>query len=120
MTVPIVVTQHLPASFMSYFAAQLAAVARRPCDIAEDRMRLRPGRVVVAPGDAHMTFTPLPDGGAAIRLQHERASSGCLPSVDPMFAAMARVWGPRALGIVLTGMGRDGLDGAMLALGTQP
>lgn len=50
MTVPIVVTQHLPASFMSYFAAQLAAVARRPCDIAEDRMRLRPGRVVVAPG----------------------------------------------------------------------
>ncbi|WP_314372892.1 chemotaxis-specific protein-glutamate methyltransferase CheB [Sphingomonas paucimobilis] len=114
MTVPIVVTQHLPASFMSYFAAQLAAVARRPCDIAEDRMRLRPGRVVVAPGDAHMTFTPLPDGGAAIRLQHERASSGCLPSVDPMFAAMARVWGPRALGIVLTGMGRDGLDGAQV------
>ena len=78
-------------------------------------MRLRPGRVVVAPGDAHLTFTPLPDGGAAIRLQHERASSGCLPSVDPMFAAMARVWGPRALGIVLTGMGRDGLDGTIVA-----
>ncbi|MBB3879967.1 chemotaxis-specific protein-glutamate methyltransferase CheB [Sphingomonas pseudosanguinis] len=112
MTVPIVVTQHLPASFMSYFAAQLAAVARRPCDVAQDRQRLRPGRIVVAPGDAHMTFAALPDGGAAIRLQYGRARSGCLPSVDPMFAAMARVWGRRALGIVLTGMGRDGLEGA--------
>lgn len=112
VTVPIVVTQHLPASFMSYFAAQLAAVARRPCDVAEDRMRLRPGRIVVAPGDAHMTFVRLGDGGAAIRLKHERARSGCLPSVDPMFASMAEVWGERAWAIILTGMGRDGLEGA--------
>ncbi|MDR6115296.1 two-component system chemotaxis response regulator CheB [Sphingomonas sp. SORGH_AS789] len=114
MSVPIVVTQHLPASFMSYFAAQLAAVARRPCDIAEDRMRLRPGRILIAPGDAHVTFVGLPDGGASIRLKHDRASSGCLPSVDPMFASMAELWGNRAWGIVLTGMGRDGMEGARM------
>ncbi len=112
MTVPIVVTQHLPASFMPFFAAQLTAVARRPCDVAEDRMRVRHGRILVAPGDAHITFIPLADGGAAIRLRHDRASSGCLPSVDPMFASIAEVWGTRAWGIVLTGMGRDGMEGA--------
>ncbi len=112
MTVPIVVTQHLPASFMPFFAAQLTAMARRPCDVAEDRMRLRPGRIVIAPGDAHITFAELGDGGAAIRLRYDRASSGCLPSVDPMFASIAQIWGDRAWGIVLTGMGRDGMEGA--------
>ncbi|MDZ7282519.1 chemotaxis-specific protein-glutamate methyltransferase CheB [Sphingomonas sanguinis] len=114
MTVPIVVTQHLPATFIPFFAAQLTAVARRPSVMAEDRMRVRPGEILVAPGDAHVTFVRLTDGSAAIRLKHERARSGCLPSVDPMFASMADLWGGRAWGIVLTGMGRDGLEGARM------
>lgn len=114
MTVPIVVTQHLPATFIPFFAAQLTAVARRPSVMAEDRMRVRPGQILVAPGDAHVTFARLADGSAAIRLKHERARSGCLPSVDPMFASMAELWGDRAWGIVLTGMGRDGLEGARM------
>lgn len=114
MTVPIVVTQHLPATFIPFFATQLAAVVRRPCVMAHDRMRVRPGEIVVAPGDAHVTFVRLTDGSAAIRLKHERARSGCLPSVDPMFASMAELWGERAWGIVLTGMGRDGLEGARM------
>lgn len=114
MTVPIVVTQHLPATFIPFFAAQLTAVAHRPSVMAEDRMRVRPGQILVAPGDAHVTFVRLTDGSAAIRLKHERARSGCLPSVDPMFASMAELWGDRAWGIVLTGMGRDGLEGARM------
>ncbi|MDY0958470.1 chemotaxis protein CheB [Sphingomonas sp. CFBP8993] len=114
ITVPIVVTQHLPATFMPYFAAQLAKGANRPCEVAEDLMRVRPGRIVIAPGDAHMTFVRLSDGGTAIRLKRDRARSGCLPSVDPMFASMATLWGTGAWGIVLTGMGRDGLEGATM------
>lgn len=114
MTVPIVVTQHLPATFISFFAAQMTAMARRPSVMAEDRMRVRAGQIIVAPGDAHVTFVRLTDGGAAIRLKYERARSGCLPSVDPMFASMAELWGERAWGIVLTGMGRDGLEGARM------
>jgi two-component system chemotaxis response regulator CheB len=109
---PILITQHLPASFMPYFAAQLAVIANRPCDVAGDRTRLRPGRIVVAPGDAHMRCVALPDGGAAIRLSSDPSASGCLPSVDPMFASLASVYGPRMLAIVLSGMGRDGADGA--------
>ncbi len=109
---PILITQHLPASFTPYFAAQVAVLANRPCDIATDRSRLRPGRVVVAPGDAHLTCASLGGGGASIRLSQARAASGCLPSVDPMFESLAAVFGSRALGIILSGMGRDGAEGA--------
>ena len=111
-TLPILVTQHLPASFMPYFAAQVAVLATRPCDVATDRMRVRPGRVVVAPGDAHLRLAALPDGGACVRLTHEASPSGCMPSVDPMFESLAQVYGPRALAVVLSGMGRDGERGA--------
>ena len=113
-TLPILVTQHLPSTFMPYFAAQLETIASRPCEVATDRLRVRMGRVIVAPGDAHMRCVPLPDGGACIRLSREPAASGCTPSVDPMLASVAAVYGERALGVVLSGMGRDGADGARL------
>lgn len=109
---PIVVTQHLPTSFTPYFAAQVAVLAKRPCDVATDRLRLRPGRIVVAPGDAHICCVGLPDGGAALRLTTTPVASGCMPSVDPMFESMAAVFGTRLLAIVLSGMGRDGAEGA--------
>ncbi len=109
---PIVITQHLPASFMPYFAAQIAVLAGRPCDVAVDRMRIRPGRIIIAPGDAHLKAVKLSEGGAAFRLTHEAALSGCMPSVDPMLASLADVYGPRLLAVVLSGMGRDGADGA--------
>ena len=110
-TLPIIITQHLPESFMPYFAAQVAVLAKRPCDVAEDRTRVRPGRVLVAPGDAHIRLVSTGDG-AAVRLVNKRATSGCMPSVDPMFESLAEVYGPRALAVVLSGMGRDGRDGA--------
>ena len=109
---PVLVTQHLPASFMPYFAAQLVVISGRPCEVATDRMRLRPGRVIVAPGDAHLRCVSLGDRAAAIRLTTEPAASGCLPSVDPMFASLAQIYGSRLLAVVLSGMGRDGADGA--------
>jgi len=112
VTQPILITQHLPASFMPYFAAQLTVIAGRPCEVAVDRLRMRPGRMIVAPGDAHLRCVRLADGGGAIRLSSESVASGCLPSVDPMFASVASAFGSRVLAIVLSGMGRDGAEGA--------
>jgi two-component system, chemotaxis family, protein-glutamate methylesterase/glutaminase len=109
--VPILVTQHLPISFMGYFAAQLAVLGSRPCEVATDRMRVRPGRIIVAPGDAHMRVAKMSDGWS-VRLSDEKSLSGCMPSVDPMFESLAEVFGKRALGVVLSGMGRDGAEGA--------
>ena len=111
LDVPILITQHLPASFTEYFAQQLAVLARRPVDVAADRLRIQRGRMIVAPGDAHIRVVPTMEG-AAIRLDRAPSISGCMPSVDPMFESVAEVFGTRALAVVLSGMGRDGCRGA--------
>ncbi|MEO5866414.1 MAG: chemotaxis protein CheB [Sphingomonas sp.] len=108
---PILITQHLPASFMPYFAAQVSVLAARPCEVATDLQRIRPGRVYIAPGDAHLRVM-ISGEGTAVRLSREPSKSGCLPSVDPMFESLAEVYGARAIGVVLSGMGRDGASGA--------
>ncbi|MDQ3482570.1 MAG: response regulator [Pseudomonadota bacterium] len=109
--VPILVTQHLPAPFMSVFARQLGIASRREAVVAEDGTRLLPDRIVIAPGDAHLTVEPAP-GGHVVRLVREPSPSGCLPSVDPMFASAGVEFGSSAVGVIMTGMGRDGVEGA--------
>ena len=109
--VPILVTQHLPAPFMTVFARQLGGVARRECAVAEDGMALLPDRILVAPGDSHLTLESS-NKAVIVRLAKGRSSSGCMPSVDPMLASAGAIYGSGALGVVLTGMGRDGVEGA--------
>jgi len=108
---PILVTQHLPAPFMTVFARQLAVAAKREALVAEDGLALLPDRVIIAPGDAHLMVHNGIDGPVA-RLDRSASYSGCLPSVDPMFQSAANVFGESAAGVVLTGMGRDGVQGA--------
>jgi two-component system chemotaxis response regulator CheB len=109
--VPILVTQHLPAPFMAVFARQLGSAAKREALVAEEGMALLPDRIVIAPGDAHLKVD-LVHGQLVARLDRKRSASGCLPSVDPMFASAAAALGSGVMGIVLTGMGRDGVEGA--------
>jgi two-component system chemotaxis response regulator CheB len=108
---PILITQHLPAAFMPFFAAQVADIARRPASVAQDGSPLVRGEILVAPGDGHIG---LRQSRLLVRVQlsRELAPSGCLPSVDPMFSAVARCFGERAFAVVLSGMGRDGALGA--------
>ena len=109
--VPILVTQHLPAPFMAVFARQLGVAAHREAVVAQDGMDLRPDCIFIAPGDAHLTVDRI-GTTHIVRLVRGPSSSGCLPSVDPMLASLGAIYGPRALGVVLTGMGRDGVEGA--------
>jgi two-component system chemotaxis response regulator CheB len=109
--VPIFITQHLPGTFMDAFARQLTIASGYDAVIADDEMQVLPGRIHIAPGHAHMTLRNLA-GRQLVRLDTTPASSGCLPSVDPMFAAMAQEYGGHALGVMLSGMGRDGSHGA--------
>lgn len=111
---PILITQHLPGSFMEPFVRQLQAAAGRPATVAVEGMPILPGRIVVAPGDAHLTVVADKAARPVVRLRDEPVASGCRPSVDPMFESCARLFGCHALGVVLSGMGRDGADGAAL------
>jgi two-component system chemotaxis response regulator CheB len=109
--VPILVTQHLPPAFMTVFARQLSVAARREAVVAEDGMKLVPDRIIVAPGEAHLMVDEV-NGKLVARLLQAKVSSGCMPSVDPMLASAGKILGAGALGVVLTGMGRDGAEGA--------
>jgi two-component system chemotaxis response regulator CheB len=108
---PILITQHLPASFIPVFARQVETACGRPADIAADGMVIRPGRVMIAPGNGHMLVRRSGDR-LVTRICAEPAPSGCLPSVDPMLASLAEACEGRVLGVILSGMGRDGVIGA--------
>jgi two-component system chemotaxis response regulator CheB len=110
-TAPILITQHLPAPFMPYFAGQLVEMTGRPTRIGAPGLQPQPGELLLAPGDAHMTLVRT---GPVIhvRLERKRVASGCMPSVDPMLASIGKVYGPAAIGVILSGMGRDGVIGA--------
>ena len=112
---PILITQHLPDSFMPVFAQQMEIAARRPAVLAKEGTRIEAGHIVIAPGDGHMVVRRNgigPGAGATVGLAHHRATSGCLPSVDPMFESLASSYDGHVAAVVLSGMGRDGSEGA--------
>lgn len=108
---PILVTQHLPPSFMEVFARQLTAAAGRPASVAQTGTVLEQGRIYVAPGTGHLLVGEVGDRLVAT-IDPAPAPSGCLPSVDPMLQSLADALGGAAIAVILSGMGRDGALGA--------
>jgi two-component system chemotaxis response regulator CheB len=108
---PILITQHLPPVFMPFFADQLSALSGRTVRVAKGGATLKRGEILVAPGEAHLGLVR---AGKAVKtvLLDQVAMSRCCPSVDPMFTSVGEVYGDGALGVVMTGMGRDGAIGA--------
>ena len=114
-TLPILITQHMPATFTGILAEHIAKVAGRPAREAVDGQAVEAGHIYVAPGDWHMTVEPAAPA-PVIRLNQRPPVNFCRPSVDPMLASMAKVYGQRLLAVILTGMGHDGLDGGRAAI----
>ena len=105
-----VVVQHMPAQFTKAFAARLNDLCRVEVKEAEDNDMVRVGRVLLAPGNFHMVLVR---SGARY---HVRVKTGPLvchqrPSVDVLFYSVAEVAGRNAVGVILTGMGKDGAEG---------
>ena len=103
----VAVVQHMTMDFLPTFAAWLDGIGRLKVRMARDGDRLQPGRVLIAPDDRHLTVQP----GDRIRLQEEPRGSAHRPSGDVLLDSVARSCGPAALGLVLSGMGRDGAAG---------
>jgi two-component system chemotaxis response regulator CheB len=108
---PILIAQHMPATFTTVLAEQLARTSGIPAREGVDGEPVLPGRIYVAPGGRHMEVTRA-DARARILVHDGAALNFCRPAVDPLFASAAQVWGSGALGVVLTGMGQDGVAGA--------
>jgi len=111
MRQPILITQHMPATFTTILAQHLQTASGRQSAEGRDGDPVSPGHIYVAPGDYHMTVESK-GVGKVIRLNQEPPENFCRPSVDPMFRSIAAAYGNRVLGIVLTGMGSDGAKGA--------
>jgi two-component system, chemotaxis family, protein-glutamate methylesterase/glutaminase len=107
---PILIAQHMPAGFTRRFAARLDELCALDVHEVEDRSVLEAGHAYVAPGDWHLRVEKHL-GGYRARLSEDEAISGHRPSVDVLFESVARVAGPLGVGVILTGMGRDGAAG---------
>ncbi len=114
----VVVVQHMPAGFLSGLAGWLDTCCPMPVHLGQDGDLLLPGEVVICPGDVD-SIIEAADAPAAGRLRCEAPLPGAhhIPSVDRAFASVASSMGPHAVGVLLTGMGRDGASG-MTALRT--
>jgi two-component system, chemotaxis family, protein-glutamate methylesterase/glutaminase len=106
-SMPILVVQHILPAFVQGFSEWLNSRANLPVSVAREGDELAPGRVFLAPGEAHLTVA----ADRTIRLLHSQPINGQRPSATPLFESVAKVFGPNAVGIVLTGMGEDGADG---------
>jgi len=108
---PIVIAQHIPATFTTVLAEHIARASGRPCVEAKDGMDVRAGHILLAPGDYHLQLAREADRVVA-RLSQSAPENFCRPSVDPLFRSVAQLYGADACALVLTGMGSDGCNGA--------
>ena len=110
--VPIVVVIHMPVGYTELYAQKLDEI----CDVkvleASDGLLLEPGTVWIAPAGRHLSLRRDLDGQVRADLSIEPRDTPHRPSVDVLFASAARTFGARTLGVVMTGMGADGREGA--------
>ena len=111
LAVPVAVVLHLPAEYTQAFARRLDEAAALAVVEAEDGMSLDPGRVVIARGGIHLVVNRRGEQLVA-HLDHSPSTSPHRPSVDVLFESAARAAGGALVGVVLTGMGSDGVIGA--------
>ncbi len=107
MNVPVVVVQHMPAGFTEEFAKSLDRIC--PLDVKEavEGDLVKPGRILIAPGNRHIAVEKKPLA-TIVHLLDSEPVNGHRPSADVLFESVAQHYGNRALAVIMTGMGRDG------------
>jgi two-component system, chemotaxis family, protein-glutamate methylesterase/glutaminase len=107
---PILVVQHISPGFLQGMASWLAQTTGMPVQIASDRLRPRAGHVYLAPDDFHLGLAP----NGELQLVNAPPEHYLRPAVSFLFRSLAQACGPNAIGVLLTGMGRDGADALRL------
>lgn len=111
ISLPIVITQHMPPQFTTLLAEHITRSCKVPATEGKDGDPIVPRHIYVAPGDFHMTLAR-GETRNVIRIVKGEPENFCRPAVDPMLRSMVPLYGARLLVIMLTGMGHDGRDGA--------
>lgn len=110
---PIVITQHMPPIFTNMYAERLNRICKMEVREAKDQDKLYPGLCLIAPGGLQMQVVKDREGLKVSCMEGEKVSGHC-PSIDYLFSSVAKECGEHAVGILLTGMGRDGAHGLLL------
>jgi two-component system chemotaxis response regulator CheB len=108
---PIVVVQHMPPGFTRPLAERLDAASKIRVVEGSDGMPLRPGTAIIAPAGQQLRLRRGADSSVHIVLSHDGEKSLHVPSVDVMATSVGETYGSRTLGVILTGMGNDGVQG---------
>lgn len=113
---PILVVQHLPEGFTEYLANRLNSISQLNVKIGKTGDVLEAGEIIIAPANYHMTvekveYEVTPKPKKLICLDQDPLILGLRPSVDKTMKSVAKIYGPNAIGVLLTGMGRDGALG---------
>lgn len=111
ITKPIVIVQHMPALFTTSFAASLAKATGKDCHEAVHGEVIKENCIYIAPGDYHLTLKKKGNDVVAFLDQSEPVNF-VRPAVDPLFISAAEIYGNRLIGIIFSGMGSDGREGA--------
>jgi two-component system chemotaxis response regulator CheB len=109
--VPIVVVQHMPPVFTRFLAERLASSSEIQVEEGRAGGALEPGKAWIAPGNYHMTVLRTGIEGR-LKLNQDAPEHSCRPAVDVLFRSVAEAYGAGVLGVVMTGMGSDGVLGA--------
>lgn len=110
---PIVIVQHMPASFTGPLADSLARSCKLPVREAKTGDGVVPGVILIAPGGRQMKVARAAEG-CVVRITDDPPEQSCRPSVDYLFRSLHQVYGAGTLAVVMTGMGEDGLQGCKL------
>ena len=110
---PITIVQHMPVLFTRHLAERLDKRSEIRVKLAEDGEPLKNGVALLCPGDCHISIAG-PVENPVVRLTDDPPVNSCKPSADILFESVANIFGNRAIGVVLTGMGSDGLHGCRM------
>lgn len=111
LSIPVFVVQHMPPRFTQLLADRLSGLGCMPVHEPYDNQLVQPGHIYLAPGGWHMTLERKTHG-VHVRVVDLPPQGSCKPSVDLLFNSAAKVYGQQLLGLVMTGMGHDGLQGS--------
>jgi two-component system, chemotaxis family, protein-glutamate methylesterase/glutaminase len=112
---PVVITQHMPATFTKILAEHITRMTGWKCQEGASGMVIEPENVYLAPGDFHMVVE-VSGTQKVLRLNQDPPENFCRPAVDPMMRSVSAAYGRKVLSVILTGMGSDGLKGTTIVV----